>query len=79
MTNNINAFITFSQSKKYPTDWKVRTVYKNGYDTILTVDEVSKNTKFGTKIDLALAKDYARSKAQQVVNGFGQKVNVTFA
>ena len=64
MKNTIEAIITFSQSKTYPTDWKIRTEYKNTKNllTILIQDEVSKNTRFGEKPDLSKMKEYAKEQ-----------------
>jgi hypothetical protein len=75
---NITAIISFSQSKTYPTDWKVRTEYKNGYKTILVTDEISKNTTFGIKPNKEQMESYAQGKVWELSQGFGIKVETHF-
>jgi len=75
----ITAVITFSQSKKYLTDWKVRTEYKNGYKTVLVNDEISKNTKFSENPDVIAMRAYASSQAQAVADSFNLDLTIIWS
>ena len=74
----ITALVSFSQSKTYPTDWKVRTEYKNGYKTILTQDEISKDTKFGEKPNKKTMEDYASQQVAEIAQGLGFEYELIF-
>lgn len=78
MKKEIIVFISFTQSKKYKTDWRIRTEYRSGYELIATIDEISKGTRFGETINQKNAQDYATTQANKVLDGFGVKGIISF-
>jgi hypothetical protein len=74
----ILAFVTFSQSKTYPTDWKVRTEYKDGYKNILTTDIISKETRFGEKPNKEQMENFAKMTISEIAQSFGFEYEVMF-
>lgn len=75
----ILCLISFSQSKTYKTDWKVRYEYKDGYKTVLITDEISKNTKFGEEPNRELMEAYAVEQARSLATSFGFEVDIEVA
>lgn len=75
----INVIITFSQSKTYKTDWKVRAEYRDGYTPIFTLDEVSKATKFGENPNMEKMREYATARATALVQSFDCEAIISFA
>lgn len=67
----IDVVISFSQSKKYPTDWKVRYVFKDGYAVVLIHDEISKSTQFGNNPDNVKMRDYATEQVEKISKALG--------
>ena len=74
----ISVLVNFTNSKKYPTDWKVRTEYKDGYKTLFVLDEVSKNTRFGENPNIENMKKYAIEKIETIAKGLGITTDIIF-
>lgn len=70
----INVIVSFSNSKKYTTDWKVRYCYKNGYKDVLIHDNISKETRFGIEPSKILMQEYATIEVNNLAKAFGFEV-----
>lgn len=74
----INVLVSFTNSKKYPTDWKLRTEYKDGYKTLFIIDEISKNTRFGESPSVEDMKKYATDQIETIANSLEIDVDIIF-
>ena len=78
MTKKIKVQIAFSQSKTYPTNWKIRYSYIDGYRQIFVYDEISKSTQFGENPNLENMKAYGEGQAVILISSFGCEAEVEF-